>query len=214
MASSGFQSNRQITGAIYRYRRPPSITYRRLPIPMGVPVMQRTHGSGSSTLLDVLEIARNPGKQWALITVSQGGMRVNDDRGANAIQRQELRADGLDYWLIFGEWRETPDEPTGEWRRFAFFDGTGRNDFNEIVGAILRRHRQPAALVGNDGDAAVIHRSGEVVDLGTFDPVPSVAAYGKALGGAGTLSIVRAFVPVGVFVHATAEHEAERPDSQ
>ena len=153
----------------------------------------------SSVLQQVFGVARNPGRQWALVTASQPGMTLDEDRRANAAVRQELRAAGLDYWLVFTEWRESPLVPSGEWRRFAVVDGTGYAGFQDFVSEILKRHGQAAALVGVDGQASIIRSTGDTTELGQLDIRSSVAAYGSALGGTGTLTLVRAFVPVGVF---------------
>jgi hypothetical protein len=162
---------------------------------MEAPVMNRPSRSEASGLEQVFEIARNPGKQWALMTASQPGMTADEDRRANATLRQELRAAELDYWLVFAEWREK----AGDWRRFAFVDGTRHSNFSTLVSSILSRHRQPAALVGVGEQASIIRSMGEATGLGALNIQSSVAAYGRALGGTGTLRLVRAFVPVGVF---------------
>jgi hypothetical protein len=63
----------------------------------------------------------------------------------------------------------------------------------------MDRHRQPAALLCTDGQSMIIRSAGEASELGQLDIQSSVAAYGRSLGGTGTLTLVRAFVPVGVF---------------
>ncbi|WP_341408083.1 hypothetical protein [Luteolibacter soli] len=157
--------------------------------------MNRSSRSEASGLELVFAIAGTPAKQWALVTASLPRMTADEDRRANATLRQELRTAGLDYWLVFAEWKETP----GDWKRFAFVDGTGHSEFQAFVCSILRRHRQPAALVAADGQASVINGNGAATKLGALDIQSAVAAYGRALGGTGNLKLVRAFVPVGLF---------------
>lgn len=106
---------------------------------------------------------------------------------------------GLPYWSLFGEWRERPDLPSGEWRKFLFADGTGSEDFSVVVRQLMDRHRQPAALLCTDGQSMIIRSAGEASELGQLDIQSSVAAYGRALGGNGNLTLIRAFVPVGTF---------------
>ena len=161
--------------------------------------MSRLTSNQSSGLQQVLEVARDPDKQWAVLTASRPGTSAAEQQLDNAILRQELRAMGLPYWLLFGEWRERHDLPTGEWRRFAFFLGAEHLGFQSFVSGILERHRQLAALIGVDARASIIRSTGEATELGHLDLPSSVAAYGRALGGTGTLTLVRAFVPVGVF---------------
>ena len=155
--------------------------------------------SVSNGLQQVFEVALNPEKQWAVLTASRPGTTPAEQQLDNAMLRQELRAMGLPYWLLFGEWRERHDLPTGEWRRFAFFLGAEHLGFQSFVSGILRRHRQPAALIGVGGRASIIRSTGVETELGLLDLASSVAAYGWALGGAGTLTLARAFVPVGMF---------------
>lgn len=142
----------------------------------------------------------DPGRRWALVTASRPGMSINDERRANAALRQELRSAGLDYWLVFAEWREDPDFPTGEWRRFAVVDGTRHLGFQGFVSSLLNRYRQPAALVGAAGQASIIGSTGEATELGRLNVRSAVAAYGRALGATGDLTLVRAFFPVRTFV--------------
>ena len=155
--------------------------------------------SFGSGLQQVLEVARDPDKQWAVLTASRPGTSAAEQQLDNAILRQELRAMGLPYWLLFGEWRERHDLPTGDWRRFVFVDGTGRADFGVAISQLMEGHRQPAALLSTGGQASIIRRTGEATELGLLDLPSSVAAYGRALGDTGTLTLVRAFVPVGMF---------------
>jgi hypothetical protein len=166
---------------------------------MEAPVINRPHLSQTSSLQQVLEVARSLDKKWALVTASRPGTTIDEDRRANATLRQELRAAGLDYWLIFAERREVPDRPTGDWRRFVFVDGTGRADFGVAISQLMEDHRQRAALLCVDGRASIIRSTGEETELGLLDLASSVAAYGRALGGTGTLTLVRAFMPVGTF---------------
>ena len=166
---------------------------------MGAPVISRPTANQSSGLQQVLEVARDPDKQWAVLTASRPWTTAAEQQRDNAILRQELRAMGLPYWLLFGEWRERHDLPTGDWRRFVFVDGTGRAGFGVTISQLMEHHRQPAAPLSTGGRASIIGSTGEETELGLLDLASSVAAYGRALGGAGTLTLVRAFVPVGVF---------------
>ena len=159
-------------------------------------------------LQQVFDVARDPDKKWALVTASRPGTSTAEQQLDNAILRQELRAKGLPYWLLFGEWRQRHDLPTGEWRRFAFFVEAEHHGFQDFVSGILKRYRQSAGLIGVDARASIIRSTGEATELRQLDLASSVAAYGRALGGAGTLTLVRAFVPVGVF-GATVKHAAE-----
>jgi len=161
--------------------------------------MSRLTSNQSSGLQQVFDAARNPDKKWALVTASRPGTSAAEQQLDNAILRQELRAKGLPYWSLFGEWRECPDLPTGDWRRFVFVDGTGRAGFGVAFSQLMEDHRQLAGLVSTNGQASIIRRTGEETELGQLDLASSVAAYGRALGGTGTLTLIRAFVPVGVF---------------
>lgn len=150
-------------------------------------------------LKTVFEIARTTGRKSALLTATRPGTTAAEDQRDNAILRQDLRNIGLPYWLVFGERRDLPDLPTGDWQRFVFFDGTDRDDLSKVVCQMMKRHGQQAALLWTDGQASIISHGGEATKLGLLHLASSVAAYGWALGGAGTLTLVRAFVPVGVF---------------
>jgi hypothetical protein len=168
-------------------------------ISMEALVISRPTENQRSGLQQVLEVALNPDKQWAIFTASRPWTTAAEQQMDNAILRQELRAMGLSYWLLFGEWRERPDLPTGNWQRYVFVDGTGRAGFSVAISQLMEEHRQAVALLGVDGRASIIRSTGEETELGLLDILSSVAAYGRALGGRGTLTLVRAFVPVGVF---------------
>ena len=147
----------------------------------------------------VLEVARDPDKQWAVVTASRPGTSTAEQQLDNAMLRQEIRAMGLSYWLLFGEWRERPDLPTGNWQRHVFIDGTERAGFGVAINQLVENYRQRAALLSTGGKASIIRSIGEEAELDLLDLSSSVAAYGRALGGTGTLTLVRAFVPVGMF---------------
>lgn len=153
----------------------------------------------SENLRRVSEIAGAVGRQFAILTTSRPGASAAEEQRDNAMLRQELQSIGLPYWLLFGEWREQRDLPTGEWQRFEFVDGTGNLDFSVVVRKLIERHYLRAALVSADGQNTILRRSGEATDLGQLDVRSSVAVYGSALGGSGILTMIRAFAPVGVF---------------
>jgi hypothetical protein len=147
----------------------------------------------------VFEIAREKGRKSALLTATRPGTTAAEEQRDNAILRLDLRNIGLPYWLLFGEWRDLPDLPTGEWQRYVFVDGTDRDDFSNVLCQLMEQHDQRAALLSADGQASIIRNTGEAAELGRLDFQPAIAAYGRALCGTGSLTLVRAFVPVGVF---------------
>ena len=78
-------------------------------------------------------------------------------------------------------------------------DGTDSEDLSAIIWQLMEDHRQPAALLSTGGRASIFRSTGEATELGLLDLASSVAVYGRSLGGTGTLTLVRAFVPVGMF---------------